>query len=111
MTNEEITQTIQREIQQAQQPLLERIDDLEQRVDEALDWICALNVISGATMMHIPLASMQTVAKMIRDAYNQLPENQRQQKPAGNLLYWAVRFERLAQQFSDDSDKMDQLNG
>lgn len=47
MTNEEITQTIQHEIQKAQQPLLDRIADLEQELDEAMDYINTLNTLSA----------------------------------------------------------------
>ena len=95
MSNE-ITETIQREIQQAQQPLLERIGVLERELDTALDYICVLNTLSEVSMMNIPLSSARSVADQLQQILSELSEKQKTQAVIHGLANWFELFEHQA---------------
>lgn len=64
MSEENITpETMRLEIQQAQQPLLARIAELESTVGELMDNVWALNVLSGLMQRMIPVGLAEQAAE------------------------------------------------
>jgi len=110
MTNEEITQTIQHEIQQAQQPLLERIEVLEKDLAMALDYICVLDVITGITIMEIPVSSCRAAADKMEKVLMQMPKKQKTQPVIHGLANWIEILENQADALERHLEAQRQVN-
>jgi hypothetical protein len=81
-----ITAAIQREIQQAQQPLLERIAKLEADVERAEDYIWSLNALVSVLIKAFPPEHAEEAAESLRFALAELPPEQLQGRPAQDVL-------------------------
>ncbi|WP_434148129.1 hypothetical protein ACR2R6_12885 [Methylocaldum gracile subsp. desertum] len=92
-------ETIRFEIEKAQQPLLERIAELERLVDVASDDLWALNCFVWELMRHFPQEHAQEASNRLSRAWHEAPIDQRN-SPAGQSVSAQVRMLRqAAQQF------------
>ncbi len=94
MNEADIKQAIQHETQQAQQPLLERIDELEQDMERANDYIWKANTLLHVLMNAFPKEHAEKAACDLRDMLNELPDAQLKAAPAQDVL---ARQRSLAQ--------------
>lgn len=110
MTNEEIMLTIQRETLQAQQPLLDRVEKLERELDIALNGICVLNVLSGISMMNIPIASCRAVSDQLEKTLYELSEKEKTQAVIHGLANWMDVFSHQADALEEQIEERRKLH-
>ncbi len=101
MNDKVIIQTIRDEIQHAQQPLLERIDELERLLDDSNEHIQALNLMMIEVFRHFPLGSLGSVAAGLRENFQKISDDQKDGDAAQSMLYWAESFEHQIQCWQD----------
>ncbi len=90
-----ITAAIRHEIQQAQQPLLERIAKLETDMERAEDYLWKLNVMVSVLIKAFPPEHAAVAAESLRFALSELPPEQLQGIPAQDVLAQQRYFEQL----------------
>lgn len=91
-----ITAAIRREIQQAQQPLLEKIAELESEMRWAEDYIWKLNVLVSELMKAFPAEYAQQAAEELGQQLADLTDEQHQERCVLELNYWRLRLEEQA---------------
>lgn len=92
-----ITSAIQQEIQKAQQPLLERIAELEKIQERDGDYIWKLNILVSALMKAFPAEHAQMGCEHLQEFLKDYSEEQRgQDYRVMELYYWHKQLEELA---------------
>lgn len=85
MTNEQISSLIQIEIAQAQQPLLERITELESTVDQMMDDVLISSIMLSSLKKMIPVHLAAEIAESLEAELDMVLEPQRSSMALSSL--------------------------
>jgi hypothetical protein len=95
MNNDDLLQLIKAEIDKVQQPLLERIDELEDTVDEMMDAVLALNIMSGVLEKIVPVHLAGEIAESLEAELDMTLEPQRSGSYLQQLQRLQLKLEKI----------------
>lgn len=93
--NKELIDVIQREIHKAQQPLLDRIVELEKLQESDTSYICKLNYLVNALMDAYPQSHAKAAVKYLRKSLSNMGNDESGGYRALEIETWCKKLELL----------------
>jgi hypothetical protein len=95
MNNNDLITLVQSEIDKAQQPLLDRIEELESIVDEMMDDVLVLNIMNGVLEKILPVHLAGEIAESLEAEIDMMLEPQRSERSVQRLQFLQMKLEKI----------------